>query len=200
MASVRGGFQERGVSLRVAVACEDHTLDQFVLKPVIERALTHLGKPHARVQMVTNPRLGGLGDLRRELCGIIDRWLGMSDVIVVALDADCDDARRQSFSDLLDECEASTEHVILVVAIQELEVWLLWGQRSSIDASWTEIREECHPKERFLAPLLTPADLAMPDRGRKRLIADSLAAGWQSICAGCQELADLTDGLREVVG
>lgn len=186
------------MSYRVALICEDHTLDQYILRPVAEALLREIGKPRAIVRPVTDPRLKGLGDLRKELPNLIKRYGPISDLVIVAIDADCEDgqegrvSRAASFASLLQHAE----NAVLVVAIQELEVWAMWGARGRLDVPWSTVRAECHPKEVYFERLLTNADARQPGRGRTRLIAESLASGWASLATGCPELAELAMQVR----
>ncbi|MBV9869351.1 MAG: hypothetical protein JO214_01885, partial [Frankiaceae bacterium] len=145
------------MSYRVALVCEDHTLDQFVLRPVVEALLREVGKPRAIVRAVTDPQLRGIGDLKRELCGIVARYSTVSDLIIIAIDRDCLDARADSFQALLDTCDGR-EKAVLVVARQELEVWAMWGSRDDLGTRWAEVVEECHPKDVYFGRLFQQGD------------------------------------------
>lgn len=184
------------MSFRVVFICEDHTLDQYIIRPVLVALLSHLGKPRAQIRAVTDPRLTGLAHLRRELPGVLRRYAQLADLMVVAIDQDCDAQRRDAFERLLGSCEGR-EKTVLVTAEQELEVWAMWGERGQLGEQWSEVRRECHPKERFLPSLLAPADLRQPGRGRSRLAASSLQRGWTSLAAGCPELGELESRLRD---
>lgn len=184
------------MSFRVAVACEDHTVDQYILKPLLEGALRWAGRPHARVRMITSPRIQGISDLRRELCSILKPWLFQADALVVVVDRDCDPQRQAAWTQLIDACDIDANRVHLLVPEQEAEIYCLWGVRRDLPGSWDDVRDECHPKEVYLEPRLSRADLARPDRGRKRLIESSLASGFESIASGCNELRDLMQFFR----
>jgi len=56
------------MSLRVAVACEDHTHDQYVVKPVVEMLLGATGFQRAHVRVITDPRINGIEDLKANAC------------------------------------------------------------------------------------------------------------------------------------
>lgn len=183
------------MSYRVALVCEDHTLDQFILRPVVEALLRSVGKPRAIVTAVTDPQLRGIGDLKRELCGIVARYSLISDLVIIAVDRDCASDREASMRALLDGCDGAKK-ALLVVARQELEVWALWGKRDELSTRWADILEECHPKENFFDQILESGDERQPGRGRSRLIARSLENGWSSLAAGCPELAQLEEEVR----
>ena len=45
------------MSLNVLVIAEDYRLDQYVLKPLVEKMMQAIDQPRARVQMCTRPVL-----------------------------------------------------------------------------------------------------------------------------------------------
>lgn len=62
------------MSLRVAVACEDHTHDQYVVRPVVETLLSAAGFPRAQVRVITDPRINGIEDLKANAGAIAERY------------------------------------------------------------------------------------------------------------------------------
>jgi hypothetical protein len=187
------------------LACEDHTLDQYIVRPVISALLADLGRPSADVRVITNPRIQGISNLKAKACSILERYSLISALVIFIVDCDCEDGqngrldRYALFRNLLDNC-SNHDTAALVVARQEVEVWALWGSRSNLGVSWQTVVRERHPKERFFEPLTTPADNRVPGRGRQRLIALSLDQGLRSLCSGCPELKDLQDEIRERLG
>ena len=90
------------MSYRVLVIPEDPTHNGYILKPLVEAILTDAGKPQARVQVLTNPKLGGydhaLAAIRGELSdryGYWDLWLFIPDA-----DRASEDAMRALEGDL----------------------------------------------------------------------------------------------------
>lgn len=193
------------MSFRVSVACEDHTYDQYILRPVVGALLAELGKPRATVHVVTTPRLTGFSRLKSEACNILERYGPVSDLLIFAADLDCDDGqdgrpdKSAALTDTIESCPSQIDASVVVMAQQEIEVWCLWGARDLLPDPWAVVREECDPKEMYFEPLLTSADVKMPGMGRKRLIEASLSSGWQSIRTGCSELAELEQSVREVI-
>lgn len=190
------------MSIRISVVCEDHTLDQYVVRPVISALMAEIGKPRCIIRVVTDPKLNGIDGLRQQFTGILRRYAAVSDVVIFAIDADGKDGldgrgnRKAAFDELL-EGQTDARRGAVVVAVQELEVWALWGSRTQIRDSWQKVRAELHPKERYFAPLLTDADKRHPGKGRARLTELSLANGWASLRAGCPELGALEAEIRE---
>jgi hypothetical protein len=185
------------VSFKVAVVCEDPTLDHFVVKPVVACALEYLGKPRARIEVVTNPHLTGISTMRAKACEILSRYSVVADMVVFVADADCEDGqqgrpdRRAQLIAAITGCDTGVNKAIAVVGVQEIEVWAVWGIRNELGVPWAAVREHCHPKEAFFQPAIKAVELIKPDRGRTRLIERSLSNGWVSIRAGCPELAAL---------
>jgi hypothetical protein len=194
------------MGLRIMLACEDHTLDQYVACPVIKLLMAYLRRPRADVKVITSPRLKGIDTLIAQMCGILKRYGAISDLIIFVVDGDREDGRDgrpdriARFRRLIEACEKNAEKGIVVVARQELEVWALWGSRTEIGAHWGDITEERDPKERYFDPLITPGDLKVPGRGRQRLIALSVAQGWASLSGGCRELKELEADVRAKLG
>ena len=189
------------MSLKVSLALEDHTNDQYIACPVVRATLADLGKPRALVRPITNPRMNGIGALRAQARELLDRYGAISDFVVFIVDADGEDGspgrrdRRASFQNLLNGSPRS-EQAIVVAVKQELEVWALWGSRSELDVPWSEVIRERDPKERFFDPLITDADLRLPGQGRERLTALSLSSGWRSLASRCPEIAQLREDFR----
>jgi hypothetical protein len=193
------------VSLKVAVVCEDHTLDQFVAIPVIAALLVAVGKPNAKVAAVTNPRVRGFENLIQHACPILGRYGAISDVVIFIVDLDCggkSGGRRTKAERLqrkLSSCDVYPDKAIVVGAVNEIEVWALWGMRRELSRRWSDVRAECHPKEIYFDPLLLAGDRFTPDKGRKRLISLSLREGWDSLKQGCPELSRLEEAMRRLL-
>lgn len=109
--------------------------------------------------------------------------------------------RRAAFADRLAALPADVRAKTLVIlAVQELEVWALWGSRAQIPDPWSLVRAERDPKERYFEPLLTDGDRMSLGRGRIRLVRLNLASGWQSLRDGCPELRDAEDEIKSRLG
>jgi len=147
--------------------------------------------------------LNGIGDVETQFEKLVARYAAIGDFLVFSLDLDrCDGQegrkdRQHSFNEKIAKLPAHlAQKVVVVLAVQELEVWALWGSRSLLKANWSEVRCERDPKELYFDPIVTDADNKFPGRGRTRLIEQSLATGWHSIAQGCPELAELERDLR----
>jgi len=193
------------MSLKISLAMEDHTNDQYIAVPVIRAILTDLGKPKALIKPVTNPRITGIESLKVQASDLLDRYGAISDLVLFVVDADGEDGspgRGNRVASMRDRINGSprSEQGLVVVAQQELEVWALWGARSELNARWIDVRDERDPKERFFEPLITDADLLVPGQGRARLIGQSLSSGLRSLMSGCPEIGQLREDLRAKLG
>lgn len=180
--------------MKVAFICEDHTNDQYIVKPLLEALMKALGKPRANVSPVTSPRLTGFDSLLRELCGMVKRYGRVASAVVVAFDLDGEDGQEgrpdksAKVRYALEQCQGRPDNVFLLPVRQELEVAALWGARGTLAATWTEIRAEPHPKERFFDPLLERSDALSPDGGRTRLVEQSLSRDGDPSARGSRNL------------
>jgi len=186
------------MSFKVAVVCEDHTLDQYVVVPIIRAVLSAAGKPQAVVRVVTSPQLRGISNVETEFEAIATRYAAINDLVIFALDRDALDGqdgrgdRAAGFSSKVAAlAPAIRDKVEVVLAVEETEVWALWGVRAEIGDSWSVVRRERDSKERYFDPFVTKGDMRQPGQGRTRLVGLTLEQGWSSLSTGCPELADL---------
>jgi hypothetical protein len=190
--------------MKVAFACEDPVNDQYIAGPVLKAALASLGKDRVQVTPVMNPRTKGFENLVAQACAILERYGSQANAVVFVIDVDCEDGRPGNrhkvvrMQNAVRNCEWA-EKAVVVGAMQEVEVWALWGSRQDLPDDWPTVREHCDPKEAYFQPLQTKLDGATPDGGRKRLVSASLERGWDSLSAGCDELSALVDDLRPLV-
>jgi hypothetical protein len=179
--------------VKVLVIPEDPTLDQYILKPIVERILADLGKT-ARVQVLTNPRLRGIAQaLDPAIIADIVRTYPMVDLFLVMVDRDGDPRRPSNATTL----EGSQPHLFVCLAIEELEVWMLAAHRDTLSTPWSEIRQEPHPKERFAHPFLAErAPKLDPGQGRAWAMRE-LGGKWKGVLSACDELDGLKHRIHE---
>jgi hypothetical protein len=191
--------------MKIAFACEDPLLDQYIVRPVLTAMLKDLGKPKARLFAITNPRTKGFHDLVARACDMVSRYGQEARAIIFVIDTDCDDGREGHMNkpvrlaNALAKCDELADKAVIVAAVQEVEVWAVWGIRNELPDPWSTVLDECHPKELYFEPQLTAADKLLPDGGRSRLIKSSLSSGWTSLSTGCSELADLRTAVEPLV-
>lgn len=174
------------------VVPEDPVLDQYILKPIVERMFEDLGR-RARVQVLANPRLRGVAQAldHRVLARVVSLY-PMFDAFLLMIDRDGVETR---------EAEAKareTEHegrLFACLAVEEVEVWMLALHRERLGTPWKEVRSDRDPKERFAHPLLTElAPRVALGGGRKRAM-EPLGQRWRSLLQMCPELDRLKQRL-----
>lgn len=183
------------MSLRVRVIPEDPTYNGAILKPLIERMLSECGKPAAHVKVLTNPKLSGIEDLRKQLPAILERY-SFEDMFVVVVDADGQD--RQGLLDSFDRTASDRNlRLFACAAVEEVETWLLAGHAALIEQPWAEVRNNIQVKEEVFQPFLARhGNPRLPDGGREELMRLGLK-NYQGILQRCPELAGLEAELRE---
>jgi hypothetical protein len=184
------------VSFRVLVIPEDPTYNGYILKPIVERMLSELGKRNADVTVLTNPKLNGYPHAVSAIRGdLIDRYRHL-DLWLFLPDAD----RSSDLSPLESDLSRRGVHLFCCAAVPEVEAWLLAGHRSKLSVSWSEVRRQPHLKEDVFGPFLAQyGDNRSPGGGRERLVGETLA-NYRGLLSVCPELADLEERLRTFLG
>ncbi len=180
--------------MRVLIIPEDPTLDQYVLKPIVQRIFDDLGQ-RARVDVLTDPHLSGISQALHPTT--VDEVLEdnpMIDLFLLMVDRDCDRFRNTKKA-----LARQAEHpgkLIAVLAWQEVEVWALALHRSDLGAGWSAVRDECDPKERYFDPFIVQQGwLETVGKGRKRAMRH-LGRSWSGLLQVCPEIADLKASIR----
>ena len=154
--------------------------------------LSELGKPNARVTVLTNPKLNGYphavsavrGDLA-DRYGHLDLWLFLPD-----------GDRAAGLAALEEEMAHRGIHLICCAAQPEIEAWLLAGFRDELGVAWPELRQHPRLKEEVFEPFLSQfGDARSPGGGRERLMRQTLG-NYRGLLSVCPELADLENRLR----
>jgi hypothetical protein len=180
------------VSFRVLIIPEDPTYNGYILQPLVERMLSELGKPNARVAVLTNPKLNGYvhavsaikGDLA-DRYGHLDLWLFLPD-----------GDRAGNLEQLENELAGRSVHLFCCAAQPEVEAWLLAGHRDKLGIGWPQVREHRRLKEDVFDPFLAQyGDSRSPGGGRERLIRETLN-NYRGLLSVCPELATLEDRLK----
>lgn len=106
--------------MRVLVILEDPTLDQYVVKPIVERIFLDLGRT-ARVDILNDPHISGAAQaLSPSLIDEIIRDNVMIDLFLLVIDRDCDRTGHEARARARE-----SEHparLIAALAWQEIEV------------------------------------------------------------------------------
>src|SRR5258708_11895219 len=135
-----------------------------------------VGKPKAKVQILTDPLLGSVTAAMSwsNLEEIFDRYR-MVNLFLLIVDRDLDSNRRIALDNL--EKRAENRCVLLAEnAWQEIEVWALAAQDLPRKWKWADVRSEQHPKEVYFEPFALSRGLqGEPGRGRKTLGREAAA-------------------------
>lgn len=181
--------------MRVMVIPEDPTLDRHILQPIVEHLFDDLGRK-VQVDVLLDPHLRGIDEaLNPEVVtGIISDREAMFDLFLLLVDRDCNDGRKRGRNNVEMAKQREAENggrLLACLAIEEVEVWMLALHRDELEARWSDVREDCDPKERYADVLLKEKGwLSTVGKGRKKAM-EGLGSKWQGLLQVCPELADL---------
>lgn len=184
------------VSFKVLVIPEDPTHNGYILKPLVEAILADAGKPNAKVQILSSPRLNGydhaVNAIKNELA---DRY-GFWDLWIFIPDADrATPAAMQGLESGLKEKNIT---LFCCPAVPEVEAYCCVAYRDQLGASWTTVRESKSMKETYFDPLLAKrGDDRRAGGGRDQLIAASLSP-LSTLLQFCPELKNLRDRVAQL--
>ena len=182
--------------MKVLIIPEDPTYNGYILKPLIKRLLTSVGKPNAKVDLLTNPHAQGYDMVKALLPDIFERYHHF-DLLLFLPDQDCKD-RLAEMTNLEQRAAAAGVKLITCAAVQEVEAWLLAGHHDKLQENWLMVREDGAIKERFFEPFLNEYGDRGAGGGRERLMRETLR-NFDGLLARCPELKDLQARIRGVV-
>lgn len=160
------------MSFKVLVIPEDPTYNGYLLKPLVERILREVGKPHAQVLVLRDPKTGSFEnayDLIKNgsLCsryGYYDLWLFLPD-----------GDKHKDLTKL--EESASDQKVTLIAAYlnPEVEATIIAGHPSADVRGWDRMRAHPQFKEKVFQPFLEAhGNPTSPGQGREKLMKEAL--------------------------
>ncbi len=179
--------------MNVLVIPEDARNDQYVLRPIVEAMLEHLGLRHAKVRVCLDPVLGGVDEALKweNLATIMDRYRYRTDLFLLIVDRDGNEGRAERLADLegLAQAKLPQGRILLAEnAWQEIEVWVLAGMDDlPSDWTWKDVRAEPNPKERYWEPYAKRRGLSSAVAGGRRSLALEAAKRYGSIRNRCPE-------------
>lgn len=183
------------MSLRVLVIPEDPTYNGYILKPLVERMLTALGKPNARVTLLTNPKLGGYEQAARAIREELPYRYAHWDLWLFLPGAD----KVKNLQELERDLGRKGVCLLCCAAVPEVEAWLLAGHRDHLKVPWKQVR--AHPRlkeEVFELFLREQGDPRSAGGGREKLMPHTLN-NYHGLLSACPELEELEDRLRLAV-
>lgn len=177
------------------VLCEDHSLDQYILRPVIEEIFREAGAT-CRVLMATNPRIQGYEDLKKPetINAVIANYRWQADAFFLVVDRDCKSQSRSAEVDhLKGVLDLGGKKGFFAIAVEELEVWALALHRKRLSMDFASVRAECDPKDSIFIPFARSQNWQnSPGRGRKDAMS-GLRSQWAQLKAACPEVQSLAD-------
>jgi hypothetical protein len=194
------------MSVNVLVIPEDFRKDQYVLRPIVEQMMQAIGV-RAKVRVCMDPLLQGVGEALKweRQAEIIEKYRGMMRLFLLIVDRDCDEQRKVRLQRLEQQATgvlAGTNRVFLAeIAWQEVEVWLLAGRQDlPTHWQWKDVREECHPKERYYRDYVQRRGLLDDVSEGRDMLAREAARNYQRIRKLCPEdVAALEDRIRQAL-
>ena len=180
------------MSFSVLVIPEDPVQNGHILRPLVRALMRDVGRPNARVNVLTQPRVRGYDQAIRTIrealyanYGFLDLWLFFPDA---------DKAGRDAMRDLEAHVAALGRcGLMCCVARPELEIFACAGFRNQIPEAWDDVRQHPRMKEEIFTPLLREhGDARRPGGGRDLMMAQSLR-NLRLLFQLCPELRCLRD-------
>jgi hypothetical protein len=177
--------------MRVLIIPEDDRKDRFILQPIIEAMLAHLGKPKARVEVCVKPPLRGVTQAtdKRRIREIIE-YYPLVHLFLLCVDRDGKEGRRVALDGLEKDAARHLKKGRLFLAEnawQEIEVWALAGHDLPRQWKWEEVRQETDPKEKYFQPFVERCGLQDGPGGGRETLAREAAGRYQRIRNRCKE-------------
>jgi len=189
--------------VNVLIIPEDFRKDQHVLRPIISKMFAAVGKSKANIQVCIDPLLGGVTEaLKWERIAEVIEMYPMVTVFLLIVDRDAKEGRRTALDNLSTKAASliGEGRVFLTEnAWQEIEVWALAGIATLPKGwTWTDVRAEAHPKERYFTSYATSRGLLdEPGQGRTTLGREA-AQNYSRVRSRCKEdVAQLENQLKE---
>ena len=161
------------MSVRVLVIAEDPTWNGYILTPLTKALLADAGRPAARVELLTSPRLQGYDQARKAILDELPRRYAFFDLWLFFPDADV--AERDAMQWLEEKLALRGITLFCCPAQPEVEIYACVGFRDDLKAPWKTIREHRRMKEEVFEPLLErQGGIDRVGGGRREMIAKSL--------------------------
>lgn len=180
------------MSFRVLVIPEDPTYNGYILKPLVERLLEEVGKPQAKVQLLTNPKVGGFEEAKAAIRGRLVAAYRHFDLWLFLPDAD----RASGLTELEKEAAGNGVRLLCCAAHPEVEAWLLAGHRDKLNLPWSDVIQHPHLKEEVFEPFLAQYGDARRAGGGRDLLMVGTLSNYRGLLTVCDELGSLEERLK----
>lgn len=185
------------MSFKVLVIPEDPTHNGYILKPLVECIFVDLGKPNAKVTVLTNPRLQGYNQAVQAIKGDLSDRYGFWDLWLFIPDADR--ASPDAMEHLENDLKEKSVRLICCPAQPEVEIYACVAFRDELKAGWQEARKSKHMKEEYFEPLLKMhGDPRRAGGGRDLMINESLS-NLKLLYRLCPELEKLKQRIKRII-
>jgi len=185
------------VSFSVLVIPEDPLQNGHILKPLVQAIMRDVGRPNAKVKMLTRPRVRGYDHAVRTIRDALHASYGFMDLWLFFPDAD--KASRATMRNLETHVAAEEITLLCCAAEPEVEIYACAGLRNDMQDTWEEVRRHPRMKENVFDPLLAKhGDPGRPGAGRDLMIARSLG-NLPLLYQLCPELQRLRDRISELL-
>jgi hypothetical protein len=179
--------------VKVLVIPEDPKHDQYLLKPLVEAAITHSGKPGALVRICNHRLIGGDATVLNfeNLCEIVEDNQ-LYEVFVLVVERDCLAGRRAALDNLALRLHKQfpDKRFVAQCAHEEIEVWVLAGMKDLPKAwKWVDVRSHCDPKETYFDDYVKLRGIEdSPGYGRQILGREAAAQYRNRVRGKCPEI------------
>ena len=179
------------MSFRVLVIPEDPVQNGHILKPLVRALMRDSGRPAARVQLLTEPRVRGYdqavkvirGELP-ELYGFLDLWLFFPDA---------DRASAEATRRLEADVGARGTSLFCCSAQPEVEIYACAAFRGDLGGTWEDARGHPRLKEDVFEPLLGKHGDPQRAGGGRDLMIEASLRNIRLLFQLCPELERLRD-------
>ena len=140
------------MSFNVLVIPEDPVLNGHILKPLARAVMADAGRPAAKVDVLSNPRVRGYDHAVRVVRDELPGRYGFKDLWLFFPDGD---KATDNAMQALEEHAAKQGITLLCCPAQpEVEIYACAAFRDEVPGSWEEARRHVRMKEEIFAPLL----------------------------------------------
>ena len=183
------------MSLRVLVIPEDPTHNGYILRPLVRALLSEVGRPKAKVQLLTSPRVRGYDDAVKTIRGDLASRYRFMDLWLFFPDADR--ASPDSMTSLEHDLRREGVNLFGCPAVPEVEIYACAAYRPAESGEWEAWRSHPRLKETIFAdPLRDHGDLKGPGGGRRSMVEKALRQR-QGFFALFPEVARLRDRIAK---